>query len=275
LTSGASRRGVRRQKIDSKKSAALCLLPARIPMKLTKKIESALRESLRLDGPESPKMSEALRMVGRQKTFLPAMAERLGVEPAVARNAFGRLADALDALEEVAPVKPAKDAAAPGEKTEKSAFKGPEISPAWAEPIVDARLFTDGCSKGNPGAAAGGIVFRTPEGETLLEAAVDFSDMTNNEAEYNAVIRGLEIAAGKGIKRLKVYSDSELVVKQITGAYRVKTPHLAPLVERVRQLRDSLPKCSFEAVPRSENARADELANYAISQRRKNRSGEN
>lgn len=93
--------------------------------------------------------------------------------------------------------------------------------------------------------------------------------MTNNEAEYSALLRGLEMAVEKGIEEIDVYMDSELVVKQMTGVYRVKHPRLAPLMTRARRLGARFPGgCRYHAVRRGQNARADELANLAIDRRR-------
>ena len=93
-----------------------------------------------------------------------------------------------------------------------------------------ATAHIDGASRGNPGPAAYAVILRLP-GKPAVEEAETIGTATNNVAEYTALVRGLELAAGLGVKKLAVFGDSELLVKQMAGEYRVKHPDLLPLYE--------------------------------------------
>jgi ribonuclease HI len=125
-------------------------------------------------------------------------------------------------------------------------------------------LYTDGASRGNPGPAAIGVVIRSEKGQTLGAISEPIGVCTNNQAEYRAVIAGLEKALETGATHIALYSDSELVVRQLGGDYRVKNELLKPLFARVSELRKGL--ASFEAhyIPREKNREADALANAAL-----------
>jgi ribonuclease HI len=132
------------------------------------------------------------------------------------------------------------------------------------------RLFTDGASRGNPGRAGAGIVIEDENGMKLKTMHRWLGEMTNNEAEYHALIDGLRAVTEWKPDRLEVYLDSNLVVQQLNGVYRVKEARLKPLHERARQLLASLPESSVKHVEREKNRRADYLANLAIDEHLKN-----
>ena len=128
------------------------------------------------------------------------------------------------------------------------------------------RIHIDGGSRGNPGPAGAGVVLEKESGRPLLEAGYYLGRMTNNMAEYNALIRGIDAAIRAGASELSILSDSELMVRQINGAYRVRSPALKGLhatalgkLRRIRQWR-------LQHVRREANQRADELANAAMDQ---------
>lgn len=128
-------------------------------------------------------------------------------------------------------------------------------------------LFTDGGSRGNPGEAAIACVLEDPvSGTVLAEHFERIGQETNNVAEYRALIKGLELAQEFQPNRLRCHLDSELVVKQVNGEYRVKMPTLQPLVEEVQQRAQSLPDVVFVHIPRSDNHRADALVNRALDE---------
>lgn len=128
-------------------------------------------------------------------------------------------------------------------------------------------LFTDGGSRGNPGHAAIGCVLVDPAmGVTLKEHAERIGEETNNVAEYRALIRGLELSLAYQPNRLICHLDSELVVKQLNGEYRVKMPTLQPLVDRIKALTMELPDVVFQHIPRADNWRADALVNKALDE---------
>lgn len=127
-----------------------------------------------------------------------------------------------------------------------------------------AVAYTDGGSRGNPGPAGYGVLIQGPGGEVLAELSEFLGICTNNVAEYSGLLGALEFALGHGIDRLRVISDSELMVKQIRGQYRVQSPELRPLYEEARRRIARLAAFQIEHVLRGKNRRADELANRAM-----------
>lgn len=132
--------------------------------------------------------------------------------------------------------------------------------------MVDKRLslFTDGACRGNPGNGGAGAVLVGENGEVVSTVKRFLGHCTNNIAEYQALILGLEEALRRGSTAISIYLDSELIVRQIQGVYRVKNPTLKPLMADVRALLDRFDTWQVAHVPRSENAVADKLANEAI-----------
>jgi ribonuclease HI len=125
-------------------------------------------------------------------------------------------------------------------------------------------VHTDGAARGNPGPAGAGAVVATRDGDILAEIAEHLGEATNNVAEYTAAILGLERAAALGAKTVELRTDSQLLVHQLSGRYRVKAPHLQPLHRRVTELVRSFDRVRFVHVPRSMNAEADRLANLGV-----------
>jgi ribonuclease HI len=125
------------------------------------------------------------------------------------------------------------------------------------------QMFFDGCSKGNPGlAGAGAVIYQN--GIEVYSKTLKLSIQTNNVAEYNGLIIGLELAINNGIKELSVKGDSLLVIKQMKGEYKVKNKNLKILFERAKQLSLQFDKITFEHIYRENNKRADELSNIAL-----------
>jgi len=125
-------------------------------------------------------------------------------------------------------------------------------------------IHVDGGSRGNPGPAAIGVVVSDSEGAVLEEVAERIGGATNNVAEYRAFLKGLERAAALGASEVELVNDSELVARQITGAYKVKHPAMKPLyAEAIAALRQ-FERWGIRSVPRAQNARADELVNQAL-----------
>jgi len=124
-------------------------------------------------------------------------------------------------------------------------------------------LYTDGASRGNPGPAGAGAVLCDEAGTVLAEISRPLGRRTNNEAEYQGLIFGLEEALRLGARRLIIYMDSELVVRQILGVYKVRNAKLRPLYERARALLQELEVYDILHVWRSLNIRADALASQA------------
>jgi ribonuclease HI len=125
-------------------------------------------------------------------------------------------------------------------------------------------IHVDGGSRGNPGPAAIGVVVSDSDGAVLEEVAERIGVATNNVAEYRALLKGLERAAALGASEIELVNDSELVARQITGAYKVKHPAMKPLyAEAVTALRQ-FERARIRSVPRAQNVRADELVNLAL-----------
>ncbi len=129
---------------------------------------------------------------------------------------------------------------------------------------MKARLFTDGGARGNPGPAAIGVVVRNGDGAVLESVGETIGAATNNVAEYRALLRGLELAAAHGATELELVGDSELVVRQIEGRYKVKNAGMKELHARARAALADFDNWSIRHVKRAENADADRLVNEAL-----------
>jgi len=129
-------------------------------------------------------------------------------------------------------------------------------------------IHVDGGARGNPGPAGAGVVIHDDQQGLIFEAAYFLGRQTSNAAEYHALIRALERAGHRGRQPIQVYSDSELLVRQLTGEYQVKSPNLAPLYRQVQMLLIKTARWTVRHVPREQNERADELANVAMDRRR-------
>jgi len=125
-------------------------------------------------------------------------------------------------------------------------------------------IFTDGSSKGNPGPAAIGAIIKDEQGKVIDSISQGIGDATNNQAEYRAVIAALENAVGLGASQVDMRSDSELVIRQINGRYRVKNASLKPLYQKVKQLQSQFAGFTITHIPREQNTEADSLANIAL-----------
>jgi ribonuclease HI len=121
----------------------------------------------------------------------------------------------------------------------------------------------DGGARGNPGPAAIGVVLRA-DGEVLEEVGETIGEATNNVAEYRALLRGIELAAARGASELELIGDSELVVRQVEGRYKVKNAGMKELHEEVKRALREFDSWSIRHVRRAENADADRLVNQAL-----------
>lgn len=136
------------------------------------------------------------------------------------------------------------------------------------------RLFVDGASRGNPGPAALGVVVTDGRGRPVAEIGEYLGEATNNVAEYRALLRGLREARERRAAEIEIFADSDLLVRQVGGEYRVKSPHLAVLHREVVEALREFSRWRISHVPRSQNAAADALANAAIDAVRPSRSVE-
>ncbi len=130
-------------------------------------------------------------------------------------------------------------------------------------------LYVDGASRGNPGPAGAGALIKDPSAQVLRRLKKFLGRTTNNVAEYSALVLGLEAARAMGVDRINVFADSELMVKQLNGVYKVKSEDLRPLFEKASALSKSFKEFSIRHIYREKNAAADELSNEAIDDRPK------
>lgn len=142
--------------------------------------------------------------------------------------------------------------------------------PSDVVPLLDvkATLFADGGSRGNPGPAASGAVLYDEGGAVLQEIGTYLGVATNNIAEWTALLEGLKAAVALGVDELAVRMDSELVVKQLSGAYRVKHPGLIPLHAQAKSLLRKFARVDVRHVPRKQNAAADAVVNQVLDAHR-------
>lgn len=126
-------------------------------------------------------------------------------------------------------------------------------------------VYTDGGSRGNPGPAAAGFILADPSGNQIQSKALFLGRTTNNIAEYTAIVKALEAAKQIGAKRLAVFSDSELLVRQVNGQYKVKSEQIRPLFQQAVNLINEFEDCKVKHITRDKNKQADELVNQALN----------
>lgn len=147
--------------------------------------------------------------------------------------------------------------------TQDSLFRDPPAPPKIATAHID------GGARGNPGPAAYGVVIHSPEGKIVAQLSKYLGSRTNNYAEYSGLLAALEYAEQHGLTTLKVFSDSELMVKQIKGQYRVRNAGLIPLFDQARKMIRRLQYFSIQHVFREHNRDADRLVNQALDQQQR------
>ena len=131
----------------------------------------------------------------------------------------------------------------------------------WSKEII---IYTDGASRGNPGPASAGIVVYNTDELCIYEEAFLLKEQSNNFAEYSAVLRALQISVENKINTLTLNSDSELLIKQLSGVYKVKSANIKTLYEECKNQESKIPQVNFQHVRRENNKRADELANLIL-----------
>ncbi len=137
--------------------------------------------------------------------------------------------------------------------------------------LEEAKIYTDGGSRGNPGHSACGYAICNMDDSVVEKAGVYIGIATNNQAEYNGFVRALERAQDLGIDRIMLFSDSQLVVNQMKGLYKVKNQELAPLHQQVVELSRSFKEISFTHIPRELNKIADAMVNETLDAREQGR----
>ena len=136
-----------------------------------------------------------------------------------------------------------------------------------ADPAELLHLHIDGASRGNPGEAGFGVHVTRPDGTDVAGLFGYLGRATNNVAEYQALLHALRYAIGRGTRRVRVFSDSELVVRQMDGVYRVKHHDMVPLHREARALMARFDDARLSHVRREQNREADRLANQAVDER--------
>jgi len=144
----------------------------------------------------------------------------------------------------------------------------PPAPPPAGEPPRHLLVYVDGASSGNPGPCGAACVVKTPDGETVLDRARAFGPATNNVAEYQALLLGLETAATLRPRRLTIRSDSQLLVRQLAGRYKVRSPHLKPLHRQALAMLEPFETVEIEHIGREMNKEADALASKALEKSR-------
>jgi len=192
--------------------------------------------------------------MGDLSNLLVRLSEGKSLEESALASGYASRAEASRALDRLArTLPPPKAARGAGPKRR---------SPAG---VREAVLYVDGASRGNPGPSSIGAILRLPSGEELFSMGKKIGRATNNVAEYRAVLEGIKLARELGVRALTVRLDSELVMKQLTGKYRIKSADLEPLAREIAGEIPAFARCSFEHVPRGENREADRLANEALN----------
>ena len=136
---------------------------------------------------------------------------------------------------------------------------------SWSKKVF---IYTDGASRGNPGPCALGLQAFDKNHKLIYEEARYLEDHnTNNFAEYKAVIRALELCCQHKIQELHLFSDSQLLIRQLEKKYKVKSPNIKNLFEECQSFLGKIPKKHFEHIPREQNAGADALANQALDEK--------
>jgi ribonuclease HI len=134
--------------------------------------------------------------------------------------------------------------------------------------VYEYKMFFDGCSKGNPGPGGAGAVIYKGDEEISNTSVYVGDKITNNHAEYMGLIAGLEMAVGLGIDVLQVHGDSQLVIKQMRGEYKVNHPNMILDYKAAKELAKKITTIEYHDVPRKDNSRADELANLGLLSKR-------
>ncbi len=143
------------------------------------------------------------------------------------------------------------------------------LSPAWPKEVF---IWTDGACRGNPGPCSLGLQVLNRDGQILHEEALYLeNNNTNNFAEYRAVIRALELAVQQAVQKLSLFSDSQLIIRQLEKKYKVKSSNLKPLFKQCQKFLKKIPEVHLKYISREQNKPADALANQALDEKFKKR----
>jgi len=213
-----------------------------------------------------PSPAEVLRFIAQHEPF-----ERtLEAFPALARGDLASLmenAARVYAAREQAALEKARAEAAPAAETAAKPAAERPVRKVPAGAHRKLRIYSDGAARGNPGPAGAGAVLATPDGEIVERLGKYLGRNTNNYAEYMGLIIGLERAHELGAREVEVVADSQLLIRQLGGSYKVKAENLKPLYQEARALLERFDDVRLVHVPREQNKDADEMSNRAIDER--------
>jgi ribonuclease HI len=212
-------------------------------------------------------LAPLLRRLAETLSFARLLEERPNLEPRELRRLLNQAARKLEAQAAEEGPAAAEDLEAPEAEPEPPEESGaaPRERPSdetVATLLVD--VFIDGASKGNPGPSSVGYVIAEPGGVEFVAEGRFIGRATNNEAEYRALLRALDAAERYGFRRLRIHSDSQLLVRQIQGQYRVNSPQLRALHAKAKERLAGFEHAELTHIGREQNGRADALANEAI-----------
>lgn len=212
-----------------------------------------------------PKTLGELLLALERSDNLRSLARECGMAPGDLKRNLKRWRKELGnggSEEAAAPAAPTKSGSLPDDLDGLTAAR--DLSRDDMEATPELTAWTDGASRGNPGPASVGVLFGTPDGEPLAAHAENIGRATNNVAEYRAVLRAVEFAVEWKVRKLRLHLDSELVARQLTGQYRVKSPDLVPFYRQIVSLARDLEVFQVRHVKREKNKMADALANLAL-----------
>jgi ribonuclease HI len=190
-----------------------------------------------------------LRFMAQHETFERTLAEF----PDVSKSELERLLEGI--AQAIEPAKPVSKPASPSQAP---------LSDVRPERV---RIYSDGAARGNPGPAGAGAVVTDTHGVTLARLGKFLGRQTNNHAEYMGLIIGLEAARERGAREVEIFADSQLLIRQLEGRYKMKSETLRPLFLEAQQLLKSFSRVKLMHIPREENGAADEMSNRAIDER--------
>jgi len=223
-------------------------------------------------------LAKALTTLANHEAAIEMLARsQPGVDKADLRRSLAATAALLKTLESwSAPGEPVESSALAAGQAREDFGAGESFAEAGRENVFDdpsaiarvekVKVYLDGACKGNPGPAAVGFVVTDLEGKMIYEDARFIGSATNNVAEYRALIEALKTLVENGRPETYAFSDSELLVNQMRGNWKIKNAGIKPLVIQAQALRRQLPRFQIAHVPRAQNRRADKIANLAIKQ---------
>ncbi len=219
-----------------------------------------------------PSLADALRVVA-EAAQLDVAAARLGLTSETLANLLREGADALAwAGPPRRPAAPRPEIVAPPTQHAfsdvlKMETPSPRAPPPTVAKHTTLTLFSDGAARGNPGPAGAGAVLKAADGAIVARVGKFLGVQTNNVAEYEGVLIGLQRALDMGVRVVHVRADSLLVISQLRGEWKIKNEGLKPLYEQAKRMLRQFERVTLQHVPRAQNSDADEMSNRAIDER--------